>query len=238
MTNATVTASSPRVAARRCRYTPRAFLAFPPPIPFRALSPPDHLPLRPAASLLPLRLPVRGVMADRQRPARTRTIRVTLVGLLLVPLLALVGLWAFAASITLGNVIRYQHYTTLAHTTSASIGALTGDLAAERSLTLAWVGSGRRTPQTALLAARHATDTAARRAARRWHRRAHCTTRSPSRGSRASWPSCPACPGYGRRPTRERPASSPRTAPTTRSARPCGSSCTSRRRRPTPRSAP
>ena len=47
-------------------------------------------------------------MADRQRPARTRTIRVTLVGLLLVPLLALVGLWAFAASITLGNVIRCQ----------------------------------------------------------------------------------------------------------------------------------
>ncbi len=100
-------------------------------------------------------------MADGQRPARTRTIRVTLVGLLLVPLLALVGLWAFAASITLGNVIRYQHYTTLAHTTSASIGALTGDLAAERSLTLAWVGSDRRTPQTSLLAARHATDTAA-----------------------------------------------------------------------------
>ena len=85
----------------------------------------------------------------------------TLVGLLLVPVLALVGLWAFAASITLGNVIRYQHYTTLAHTTSASIGALTGDLAAERSLTLAWVGSGRRIPQTSLLAARHATDTAA-----------------------------------------------------------------------------
>ena len=100
-------------------------------------------------------------MADGQPPARTRTIRVTLVGLLLVPVLALVGLWAFAASITLGNVIRYQHYTTLAHTTSASIGALTGDLAAERSLTLAWVGSGRRIPQTSLLAARHATDTAA-----------------------------------------------------------------------------
>jgi signal transduction histidine kinase len=100
-------------------------------------------------------------MADGQRPARTRTIRVTLVGLLLVPLLALVGLWAFAASITLGNVIRYQHYTTLAHRTSASTGALTGDLAAERSLTLAWVGSGRRIPQTSMLAARHATDTAA-----------------------------------------------------------------------------
>ena len=100
-------------------------------------------------------------MADGQRPPRTRTIRVTLVGLLLVPLLALVGLWAFAASITLGNVIRYQHYTTLAHATSASIGALTGDLAAERSLTLAWEGSGRRIPQTSLLAARHATDTAA-----------------------------------------------------------------------------
>jgi signal transduction histidine kinase len=100
-------------------------------------------------------------MADRQPAARTRTIRVTLVGLLLVPLLALVGLWAFAASITLGNVIRFQHYTTLAHVTSTSIGALTNDLDAERSLTLAWVGSDRRAPQTSLLAARHATDAAA-----------------------------------------------------------------------------
>jgi len=100
-------------------------------------------------------------MADRQRAARIRSIRVTLIGLLLVPLVALVGLWAFVASITVGNVIRFQHYTTLTHVTSTSIGALTNDLAAERSLSLAWVGSDRRTPQTSLLAARHATDTAA-----------------------------------------------------------------------------
>ena len=97
-------------------------------------------------------------MADRPRAARTRTIRVTLAGLLIVPLVALVGLWAFAASITLGNVIRYQHYNTLTKTTSASINGLTDDLAAERSLTLAWVGSDRRTPKTQLLAARRATD--------------------------------------------------------------------------------
>ena len=100
-------------------------------------------------------------MADPQPTARTRSIRVTLVGLLLVPLVALVGLWAFVASITLGNVIRFQHYTTLAHATSTSIGALTNDLAAERSVTLAWVGSDGRAPRTLLLAARHATDTAA-----------------------------------------------------------------------------
>ena len=204
----------------------------------RALSP--QITARWLSGLLhPFRLPVRGVMADGQRPARTRTIRVTLVGLLLVPLLALVGLWAFAASITLGNVIRYQHYTTLAHRTSASIGALTGDLAAERSLTLAWVGSGRRI----------SADVAAGRAPRHRHGRRgephgaglDARTVRPGRplGAQAlpGRPGQP-CPGSGRRPTRERPASSPPTAPTTRSARLCGSSSTSRRRPPTPPSAP
>jgi hypothetical protein len=37
---------------------------------------------------------------------RTRSARLTLLGLLLIPLLSLAGLWGLTASITLGNVIR------------------------------------------------------------------------------------------------------------------------------------
>jgi hypothetical protein len=95
------------------------------------------------------------------RPARTRPIRVTLVGLLLVPLVALVGLWAFVASITLGNVIRFQHYNTLTQKISSSVAAVQQDLAQESSLTEVWLGSGRRMPEAQLLTARRSTDASA-----------------------------------------------------------------------------
>jgi hypothetical protein len=97
----------------------------------------------------------------RDRPARTRPIRVTLVGLLLVPLVALVGLWAFVASITLGNVIRFQHYNTLTQKISSSVAAVQQDLAQESSLTEVWLGSGRRMPEAQLLTARRSTDASA-----------------------------------------------------------------------------
>ena len=88
------------------------------------------------------------------RPARTRSISVTLLVLLLVPLLALVALWAFVASLTLGNRIRFQHYETVTNTTGPGFGVLDTNLYAERALTVAWLGSARRTPETALLAVR------------------------------------------------------------------------------------
>ncbi len=40
-------------------------------------------------------------MASRPRP-----IRLTLVGLFIVPMLSLLALWGYAASVTLGNPIR------------------------------------------------------------------------------------------------------------------------------------
>ena len=42
----------------------------------------------------------------RTGPARTRSMRLTLTTLLIVPLVSLVGLWGFAASVTLGNAVR------------------------------------------------------------------------------------------------------------------------------------
>ena len=67
--------------------------------------------------------------AGQSQPARTRSIGVTLLALLLVPLIALVALWAFVASLTLSNRIRFQHYETLTNALSPGFAALTTNLA-------------------------------------------------------------------------------------------------------------
>jgi signal transduction histidine kinase len=99
-------------------------------------------------------------MAADPRPSRTRSTRLTLISLLLIPLLSLAVLWGFTASITLGNVIRYQHYNTVITTIGPSVTALEQTLPVERAITLAWLGSGRQSPlmQAELTAARHSTD--------------------------------------------------------------------------------
>jgi signal transduction histidine kinase len=91
---------------------------------------------------------------------RTRSARRTLVVLLLIPLVSLTALWGFTASITLGNVIRDDHYNTIVNTIAPSVIGLEETLAAERGLTFAWLKASRRSPQvrTQLLAARPATD--------------------------------------------------------------------------------
>ena len=66
-------------------------------------------------------------MATDPPPPRTRSARLTLVSLLLIPLLSLAALWGFIASITLGNVIRYQHYNTAITTIAPSVIALAAD---------------------------------------------------------------------------------------------------------------
>jgi signal transduction histidine kinase len=92
--------------------------------------------------------------------ARTHSARRTLAGLLVIPLVSLVALWGFAASITLSNVIRDDHYNTIDNTIAPSVIGLEETLAAERGLTFAWLNASRRSPQlrTQLLAARPATD--------------------------------------------------------------------------------
>jgi signal transduction histidine kinase len=100
-------------------------------------------------------------MATDPPPPRTRSARLTLVSLLLIPLLSLAALWGFTASITLGNVIRDQHANKVANTITPSVSALAETLAGERAASLAWLGDGRRSPliQGELQAVRHSTDT-------------------------------------------------------------------------------
>jgi signal transduction histidine kinase len=99
-------------------------------------------------------------MALHKSPPRTASTRRTLVGLLLIPLLSLAGLWGFTASITVGNVIRDQHYNAITNGIAPSTVGLEQALQAERELTFAWLSADRQSPQlrTQLLAARHGTD--------------------------------------------------------------------------------
>ena len=99
-------------------------------------------------------------MAADPLPPRTRSARLTLISLLLIPLLSLAVLWGLIASITLGNVIRYQHYNTVITTIAPSVSALEQTLPVERAFTLIWLGSGRQSPamQAELVAARRSTD--------------------------------------------------------------------------------
>jgi len=93
-------------------------------------------------------------MARRQRPRppKTRSIRTTLAGLLVLPLVALVGLWALLATITVGNAV--FEYTE--HHTAVTVGAATDTLLLalenEQAQTFTWLSSGQPTPTKALTA--------------------------------------------------------------------------------------
>ena len=99
-------------------------------------------------------------MAAGSRPPRTRSARLTLVSLLLIPLLSLAALWGLTASITLGNVIRYQHYNAITTTIGPSVTALQETLPVESALTLVWVATKRQPGifQAELANARRGTD--------------------------------------------------------------------------------
>src|SRR3984885_1336822 len=109
----------------------------------------------------------RGAMAVHSSP-RTRSTRLTLLGLLLIPLLSLAGLWGLTASITLGNVIRDQQSNEIVSTIQPSAIALEQSLIAERTLTIGWLDTGRRSAgiRAQLLAARRSTDVSAAAARR------------------------------------------------------------------------
>jgi signal transduction histidine kinase len=93
-------------------------------------------------------------------PSRTRSARLTLISLLVIPLLSLTALWGLVTSITLGNFLRYQHYDSVITAISPSITGLEQTLPVERGLSLIWLGSGRRSmvAQAELAGARHNTD--------------------------------------------------------------------------------
>jgi signal transduction histidine kinase len=94
-------------------------------------------------------------MAVVRRPVRSRPVRLFLIVMFAVPLVSLVGLWAFAASITVPQAIANHQYNVNSVTvTGPAIGALTNALPAEQAETYIWLLSGRPAAKSALVATR------------------------------------------------------------------------------------
>ena len=94
------------------------------------------------------------------RPRRTRSIRVRLSVLLVVPLVSLVALWGYAASVSLGKAVSEQNAQTVDTQTGAASQQLLAQLALERADTYVWLSTDRRAPRSQLDATRTATDAA------------------------------------------------------------------------------
>jgi signal transduction histidine kinase len=96
-------------------------------------------------------------MAAIRRPVRSRPIRLFLISMFAVPLLSLIGLWAFASSITVPAAISDHNYNaTSVAITSPDAATLTIQLPTEQQETYIWLLSGRQAPKTSLLATRQA----------------------------------------------------------------------------------
>ena len=99
-------------------------------------------------------------MAARIRRPRQRPIRTLLALLFIVPLVSLLALWAFAASVTLINAVREHNYTTQNRVYGGAAQALGLQLARERSQVYIWLSGGRKTPLAPLITQREATNAA------------------------------------------------------------------------------
>jgi signal transduction histidine kinase len=96
-------------------------------------------------------------MAAIRRPVRSRPVRLFLISMFAVPLISLVGLWAFAASVTVPSAISDHNYNVNSVAlTGPAISTLTIDLPTEQQETYVWLLSGGRAPKTSLLATRAA----------------------------------------------------------------------------------
>jgi len=81
--------------------------------------------------------------------------------LFIVPLVSLVALWAFAASVTLSSALQERDYSTQNHTIGAPAEALGVDLTLERLQSFIWLSSGRHANAMGpMLAQRKATSAA------------------------------------------------------------------------------
>src|SRR6266566_2882924 len=99
-------------------------------------------------------------MASGARPVRRRSIRALLAPLFVVPLVSLLALWGFAASVTALNAIREHNYTSENKLYGTQAQTLGLRLAEERSQVFVWLSSGRRSPIGPLIVQRRATDAA------------------------------------------------------------------------------
>jgi len=98
--------------------------------------------------------------SDPARPARTRSIGTTLIGLLLVPLIALVGLWGFVASTTISKATSEYDLNRVGLGLYKSTEVLLLAFEKERATTFFWQSSPQSLPLTQLTGVRGVSDAA------------------------------------------------------------------------------
>jgi signal transduction histidine kinase len=99
-------------------------------------------------------------MAVLRQPVRSRPIRLFLIGMFAIPLVSLVGLWAFAASSSVRSAIGDHEYNVSVAALDKSAGGLSTGLPTEREETYLWLTSDRKSSKAALLATRALVDKA------------------------------------------------------------------------------
>jgi signal transduction histidine kinase len=92
--------------------------------------------------------------------SRSRPIRLTLVGLFIIPMLSLLALWGYAASVTLGNAIQERNYSVQDTVIGAPADALAAQLTQERLQAFMWLSTDRQAPVQPLASAQQRTDAA------------------------------------------------------------------------------
>src|SRR5436190_2242253 len=93
-----------------------------------------------------------------KRPVRSRPIRVFLISMFAVPLVSLLALYGFAASITIRNAISDHQYNVSASAIASGVRGLTIGLPQERGQSYLWLIGGGTAPRTSMLAARKIVD--------------------------------------------------------------------------------
>ena len=82
-------------------------------------------------------------MAVLRRPVRSRPIRLFLISMFAIPLVSLVGLWVFAASVTVPEAVSDHDYNVSTSALDTEGRALAVELPTERAETYLWLLSGR-----------------------------------------------------------------------------------------------
>ena len=100
-------------------------------------------------------------MAIFRQPIRSRPIRLFLISMFAVPLVSLVGLWAFAASVTVPAAISDHEYNvTITAIAGPNAVTVAEDLPVEQEQTYLWLLSDRNAANASLLATRKTLDQA------------------------------------------------------------------------------
>ncbi len=99
-------------------------------------------------------------MGSRPRAPRRRSIRGLLALLFVVPLVSLLALWGFAASVTLFNALQEHNFTAENRLYGGAAQKLGLELALERSGSFVWLSSGRKAVTGSVVSQRQATNAA------------------------------------------------------------------------------